>query len=234
VWGGGGGRPSRGLEGGAREGAGSGFSARLGAKEVEGRRCLRGGGGKWLSTLGAGCSGDGTRWPGYMVAGPGCGARAQSRSSTYLRGWKWAGMGRNTVPEVKPPAPSPGAGGVPEGNHSPYTATPPPPPPPVLSVLAPPPLSALPPRSGGGRESIERRAVVAPPTMARLGGTEKAGLEGGKKVGLEEEELEKGRGRGVRRRGACVMMSREELLYTGPRAPSRSFGVWSFIVLGGS
>lgn len=39
------------------------------------------------------------------LTGRGCGARAQARSSTYLRGWKWAGMGRNTVPEVKPPNP---------------------------------------------------------------------------------------------------------------------------------
>lgn len=54
------------------------------------------------------------------LTGRGCGARAQARSSTYLRGWKWAGMGRNTVPEVKPPSPpSSGAGGVPEGNQSP-------------------------------------------------------------------------------------------------------------------
>lgn len=30
----------------------------------------------------------------------------------FVRGWKWAGMGRNTVPEVKPPTPSPGAGDV--------------------------------------------------------------------------------------------------------------------------
>lgn len=73
---------------------------------------LRRGGRKWLSAPGAGCGGDRARRPQCRAAGLPCGARAQSKSSTYLRGWKWAGMGRNTVPEVKPPTPSPGAGDV--------------------------------------------------------------------------------------------------------------------------
>lgn len=137
---------------------------------------LRWGGGKWLSAPGAGCGGDRARRPQCRAAGLPCGARAQSRSSTYLRGWKWAGMGRNTVPEVKPPTPSPGAGDVPEGNHSPLYR-PPFPLPKRFPSLAPPPLSSPPPQSVGGREPCITWATVSPPTTVRWGGAE-GGAEG--------------------------------------------------------
>nr|XP_012620547.1 uncharacterized protein LOC105871650 isoform X2 [Microcebus murinus] len=78
-------------------------------------------------------------------------------------------MGRNTVPEVKPPTPSPRAGDVPEGNHS-LLHHPPFPSPQRFPCLAPPPLSALPPLLGGGRELCVTRAVLSPPAMARNGG----------------------------------------------------------------
>lgn len=71
-------------------------------------------------------------------------------------------MGRNPVPEVKPPAPSPAAGDVPEGNQSPARRRPPRPSP---AARAPSPLRFLLRRAAGGR-GLESRDRAAPPTAA--------------------------------------------------------------------
>ena len=151
---------------------------------------LRRGGGRWLSAPGAGCGGDRARRPQCRAGGLLCGARAQSRSSTYLRGWKWAGMGRNTVPEVKPPTPSPGAGDVPEGNRSPLHR--PPSPSPALSVpRAPSPL--FPSSSVRRRAGALRHVGGRVPAPGRGQGGAEGGLrrlDGGV---LKEEANERGR-----------------------------------------
>lgn len=91
-------------------------------------------------------------------------------------------MGRNTVPEVKPPTPFPGAGYVPEGNHSPLHR--PPPLPQRFPFLAPPPLSAL--RVGG--RNLHHADGRVPRPRWRLGGAKGAGLREGKEVLPEKEE----------------------------------------------
>lgn len=117
-------------------------------------------------------------------SGTGVRAPAQSRSSTYLRGWKWAGMGRNTVPEVKTPAPSPGAGDVPEGNHSP-SYHPLSPSPSAFRPRAPSPLLSS---SSGGLEggSSASHWPWRPRPQAEGVGL-RAGREAGTKVWPEEE-----------------------------------------------
>lgn len=111
--------------------------------------------------------------------GGGCGARAQSRSSTYLRGWKWAGMGRNTVPEVKPPAPLLRSGRR-AGRKS--VTLPPRPSPSAVLVGAPSPQPSLLREAEGGPNVP---AATPPP---RLSGAWPEGRFGGvKEVGLEEE-----------------------------------------------
>lgn len=151
------------------------------AKGVEGRRMQGGEVGRRPSGPGAGGHRDAARERQVWANGAGmrgCGARAHSGSSTYLRGWKWAGMGRNTVPEVKPPAPSSRAGDVPEGNQSPSPA-----PPPALSLHEPPPLSL--------DCSRRRRAGLPCPRQLRPPGSQGRGqreiFEGVKEVGPEEE-----------------------------------------------
>lgn len=87
-------------------------------------------------------------------------------------------MGRNTVPEVKPPAPSSGAGDVPEGNQSPSHR----PSPSAFLAGAPSPQPLLLREAEGGPN------VPAATPPSRLSGAWPEGkFEGVKEVGLEEE-----------------------------------------------
>lgn len=114
-------------------------------------------------------------------------------------------MGRNTVPEVKPPAPSSGAGDVPEGNQSPSHRPSP------SSFLAGAPSSqpSLLREAGGGPDVPE-----ATPPFRLSGAWPAEKYEGGKEVGLEEES------EGVQRAGlgwtqwAVVRLDVTETLYT--------------------
>ncbi|XP_036297846.1 uncharacterized protein LOC118721213 [Pipistrellus kuhlii] len=93
-------------------------------------------------------------------------------------------MGRNTVPEVKTPAPSPGAGDVPEGNHSPFYR----PLSPSPSAFRPRAPSPLPSSSSAGLEggsSASRRPWWPRPQVE--GVEPKAGPEARTKAWLEEE-----------------------------------------------
>lgn len=108
-------------------------------------------------------------------------------------------MGRNTVPEVKPPAPSSGAGDVPEGNQSPSDR----PSPGAFLTGAPSPQPLL------LREAEARLdAPAATPPSGRCGAGSAGELEGGKEVGLEEESAAQGRDLSGRRGGPCVVTSR--------------------------
>lgn len=118
----------------------------------------------------------------------GCGARVQSRSSTYLRGWKWAGMGRNTVPEVKPPTPSHGAGDVPEGNHSALHRPPSPTPRAFLASRPLPSLLFLLSREEDGSTASRGRSCLRPKWRGRAG--KRGGLRGrGRRWGWRRERL---------------------------------------------
>lgn len=87
-------------------------------------------------------------------------------------------MGRNTVPEVKTPAPSSGAGDVPEGNQSPSRR----PSPGAFLVGAPSPQPFHLREAEGGPD------VPAATPPSRFSGAWPTGkLEGVKEVGLEEE-----------------------------------------------
>lgn len=94
-------------------------------------------------------------------------------------------MGRNTVPEVKPPAPSPERATCRKEITPPHTA--PLPPPQALSVpRAPSPLSSS--HSVGGRVGALRHAGHRVPAPDAEGAGKGAGSEGG------EEETEGGEG----------------------------------------
>lgn len=93
-------------------------------------------------------------------------------------------MGLNTVPEVKTPAPSPGAGDVPEGNHSPFYR----PLSPSPSAFRPRAPSPLPSSSSAGLEggsSASLRPWWPRPQVEGVG--PKAGPEARTKAWLEEE-----------------------------------------------
>lgn len=109
-------------------------------------------------------------------------------------------MGRNTVPEVKPPAPSSGAGDVPEGNQSPSYR----PSPSAFLAGAPSPQPSLLREAGGGPD-----VPAATPPSGLSGAWPAEKCEGVEEVELEEEsEGVKGRGLGGRNGRPCVLTSR--------------------------
>lgn len=162
---GGGGRPSRGPEGGAHEGAGPAARCGPGPRGWKVSGFLEAG---WREVA-EHPRGRLRRRPGEATPGQGSGTTVWGPSPVKEQHLPpGVEMGRNG-PEHRPgsetPHPLPRSGR--RAGRKSLTLIPPPFPLPQRSPsLAPPPLSSPPPQSVGGRESCITWATVSPPTMA--------------------------------------------------------------------